>query len=607
MKKRDCSFRQFGFAVFAFIPLLLTAQGIEVKTGGTISFTGAATIQIDNGDLINNGTISTTGTEKVSLSGNTAKTISGTGSTSMYDLYISNTGGITNKHSQVNIHNLTVYSGSKLTIDTTSAIVVSNVFRNKATVNDLIIKSNPNAPNGSLVFHNLQDSALSATIEMYSKASKVNGTSKWQFFGIPLRSMPASPNFDGSYVRKFNEAGTGSGTTADKHWIQLSSSNTLTPFTGYEITQTSGKTFTFKGELVNSDYTSGKLPITIGAQYPGQHLIGNPYAAAIDITKIQFGSPRAGVIENTIYLYNSGSYNDWLTGGSGNTSGESVGQYVGIPQHLAGQNGIPGQIPSMQAFLIAAVSNNDSAKITIPYSSVGTAVKNTSKQRTKAESVTSTRIDVAGTRFSDKMWLFSNENCSNTFDNGWDCYKMFGSTICPQIFTLEEDGAYQINAVNDINNTTIGFVPGEDSQYTLTFTHENIENKYACLYLQDLVNNKVIDISQNKSQYSFSTIGYETVTNRFKILTSAGTTTSNNANLSTQRMVLFSAGANVFVDNNSNENGTLTIYNALGKIVYKSKFGSNEIYKSPTNLTSGCYMATANTNTHKISTKLIIN
>jgi hypothetical protein len=513
-------------AILTTFPLFVQAQGIEIKTGGSIAVTGSATIEINNGSLTNNGTYSK-GTETVTISGNTAKTLSGSGSTDMYDLKISNTGGITSQLDLLNLHNLTIYSGSKLTIDTTRAVNVSNVVRNKATVNDLIIKSYANAVNGSLIFHNAQDSALLATVEMYCKASKPGSSYKWQFMGIPLRTMSVNPTFDGSYVRQFNEAGWNSGYTSDKHWIQLVNGSTMTPFMGYEVTQVTPNTFSFKGELVNSNYVSGKLPMTTGAQYAGQHLIGNPYTAAIDIKKIEFGSSRSAVIENTIYLYNTGSLSDWTIGGTGG-QGESAGQYVGIPKNLAGQNGVPGQIPSMQAFLISVSSNNDSATVTIPYSSVGTMVKNTTKQRIEAAANTSTRIEVKGSRFTDKMWIFTNETCSKEFDNGWDALKFSGSSLSPQIYSMETSGDYQVDAVNDINNTNIGFIAGEDSEYTLTFINENTESRYSHLYLKDLVTNVITDITASGTQYAFSSNqSGVSASPRFQIVTSPGMTTNN--------------------------------------------------------------------------------
>jgi hypothetical protein len=596
----------FKLTIFllVLIPVFVQAQGIEITAGGSITITGSAKIEINNGNFINNG-IYTKGAESVTLSGNSAKTLSGSGSTDMYDLMIDNTGGATTKLPQLNLHNLTIHAGSKLTIDTTRAVNVSNVVRNKATVNDLILLSNQNAANGSLIFHNVQDSAVNATVQMYCKASKPSSY-KWQFIGIPLRSALVDDFSSGSYVRQQNEAGTGSGYTSDKLWIQLVNGCQMTSFTAYEVTQVSPKTITFMGELENRNYSSGKLSITTGAQYPGQHLIGNPYTAAIDIKKIEFGSPRVEVIDNTIYLYNTGSLSDWTTGGSGQ-AGESPGQYIGIPANLAGENNIPSQIPSMQAFLIVAVSNNDSANIKIPYSSVGTMVKNADKQRVRATSSTSTRINIKGSRFEDKMWIFTNENCTRGYENGWDAQKIQGSSYAPQLYSMEASGDYQVNTVDNINNTDIGFIPGEDSEYTLTFTNENLENQYTNLYLQDLVENRIIDITASGTQYTFTTQPSATPIKRFKIVTSAGQTTGELKITNPQRIKIFNSGKIVFIDNQTSDKGTITICSSSGKVCLSSRISANKITSIETNALSGYYIATVVTNSETATVKMLIS
>jgi len=604
MKKTKIIHSKLTIFLFVLVPQFAQAQGIEITAGGSFTVTGTAKVEINNGNFINSGTY-TKGTETVTLSGNSAITLSGSGSTDMYDLMIDNFGGATTKLPQLNLHNLTIHTGSKLTIDTTRAVNVSNVVRNKATVNDLILLSNQNAANGSLIFHNVQDSAVNATVQMYCKASKPSSY-KWQFIGIPLRSALVDDFFSGSYVRQQNEAGTGSGYTSDKLWIQLVNGCQMTSFTGYEVTQVSPKTLTFKGQLENSDYSSGKLSITTGAQYPGQHLIGNPYTAAIDIRKIEFGSSRAAVIDNTIYLYNTGSLSDWTSGGEGQT-GESPGQYIGVPANLAGENNIPSQIPSMQAFLIVAISNNDSANIKIPYSSAGTIVKNTNRQRVKATSSTSTRINIIGSRFEDKMWIFTNKNCTRGFENGWDALKFQGSAYAPQLYSMEASGDYQVNTVDNINNTDIGFIPGEDSEYTLTFTHENLENQYSNLYLQDLVENRIIDITATGTQYTFTTQPSATPIKRFKIVTSAGQTTGELKISNSQRIKIFNSGRTVFVDNKTSDNGTITIYNSGGKVSLSSIISANKITSIQTDVLSGYYIATVVTNSENATVKMLIN
>lgn len=595
--------------LFIVLPCYINAQGINISSGGNISVTGAASINIIDGNFVNNGTYSK-GIETVTMSGTSAKIMEGSGTTTMYNLDVTNTGGITTKLPLLTTTLLNVATGSKLTIDTTRAVSVVNSVTNNAGTTGLLLKSSDQAANGTLIFHNTYEYPVAATVEMYSKATKVSTSYKWQFMGFPVQTLAKYPTFVDAvnYVRKFNEAGWYTGLTSDKHWIQQQNGATLTPFTGYEVTQAAAKTYTFSGELVNSDYGSGKLPFTLTAQYTGQHLIANSYTGAIDISKIVFGSKDAGKIENTIYLYNTGSYAEWQSFNNGTPSAtetEMPGQYVSIPQLAAGTNGLPSQIPSMQAFLVMVASDNDSATVSIPYSATGTIVKNTSKQRTLEAENTSTRIDIKGTGIGDRMWLISQPNCSREFDNGWDGYKNYTSGVT-QLFAMETSGDYQVNTVDDFHNTFLGFQAGAMDTYTMTFTNENIESQYAVLYLIDLFDNNIVtDITASGSIYTFTSDATAIPEKRFKIVTNLGTVTENKT-VNTEMLKIYCSQNTIFINNKTNTSGILNIYDIAGRYVQNEEFSSISISSVPIDLPAGTYIVKAKVGNEEVVQRIIL-
>jgi hypothetical protein len=282
--------------------------------------------------------------------------------------------------SQLTTTNLNIATGSKLIIDTTAAVTVTNSLTNNVGTLGLIIKANAISANVTLIF---SGTSPLASVEMYSNSSWVMVGStptslKWQFFGLPIQILSStSPTFNGAYVRRYNEAGNGSGTSPTNRWIQLSSGSAMQHTNGYEVVQAAAKTYTFRGQLYNENI-SRTLSYTPSADYPGQHILGNPYTAAIDITQIQFGDST----EASVYQYNTGSFADWQNSSGGAVSGNSPGQYIVSTKNTAGDLGIPRQIPSMQGFLIKAMKQSSLATFNIPYSS--TAMKNTDRQRTKA-------------------------------------------------------------------------------------------------------------------------------------------------------------------------------------------------------------------------------
>ncbi|MFZ4725081.1 MAG: T9SS type A sorting domain-containing protein [Paludibacter sp.] len=470
--------------------------------------------------------------------------------------------------------------------------------------NLIYIQTSSTLANGSLIFFNAVNSPVQATVEMYSKAwwdlGQIQGNRyNWQYFGIPLRSVVAEPTFYNSYVRKWYETGT----TISNHWIKLENSSVLVPFYGYELVQQAPKTFYFQGTLENGNFNSGQLAITSGALYPGQHVFANPYTAAIDIRQLTFGTQT----EATVYLYHCGTYNAWLSGGE-SAPGTSPGQYIAIPKNTAGYGQVPRQVPSMQAMLVKAMTVSAQATFAINYNSV--QMYNTDLQRSKAiEDVQaikkmSTMIDVIGAHSSDRMWIFSDSICTNSFDNGYDGFKLLGSPLTPQIFGIGADGEYQVSAVKDMNNTELGFQAGQDSEYTLTFTHENVESRYSGIYLVDLVENKTIDITASGSKYKFVSDPTASTVKRFKIVTNYYEIKEKKSEI--KPIKIFNANGSVFIQNLSSESGELMIYNMSGRFVKRVNFSGNCLTIVEQNLSPGAYVATAVTNSDRFSKRIIV-
>ena len=576
----------------------LTLTG-SLANNGTITF-GASGQIIQSGDFTNNGTF-TPGTSTVTLNGTSAQIIGGTTNpTSFYNLTIGNSTGIKLASSfRANItNNLTINSGALLDIEPGRFVDAQRIVNNAGT-SGLIIRANSAAAGGTLVFNNIESETVQGTVEFYSKAYRdINASPqyKWQFFGIPLRSLAtANPTLNGSFVRKYNETGT----TASTVWSPIINSSTLTSFEGYQITQAEAKTINFTGTLENRVKTIN-ITYTSGAVNPGQHILANPYTAAIDIKQISFGAE----MDSAVYFYNTGSRADWEQYSS---SGNNPGQYLTVPRGTAGSGGLPGSIPSMQGFLVKTKGSNPST-ISITYASA--IVKNAEQLRVKSnnnEKIYSI-INVNGSRFNDKMWLFSEPGKSRGFDNGWDGRKVFGSAVFPQIFAAEHDGNYQVNTVEDINNTLLGFRAGEDLSYTLTFNHSNTELKYQQITLTDLLTQQTVDITEDGSQYAFvhdpAFVGA-----RFRInstnINSNEDDTETDVQPEKDFKVYFSSGS-LIVNNPADVAGIVYLYDLKNQAVNSFNFGRNSVSQFPVQLPTGVYLAKASAGKLKHNLNFII-
>lgn len=509
--------------------------------------------------------------------------------------------GVCTLTSQTSCNSLIINSGRKLIISPAASLNVTTNIANSAGNSGILLKSNATDPSGSLIFNNLAGSPVSATVEMYSKAkwdlTKPSGSKySWQFFGIPVKTLSLTPTFSGAFVRKWEEAGQ---TDVDL-WVMQNTGTTLTSITGYELVQSMAKTYSFAGQLENQGFTRS-LPYSAGAVYPGQHIFGNPFVAAIDIEKIQFGANT----ENAIYLYNTGTYNEWDSNSGETATGEGHGQYTVTTPKASGGLGIPNQIPSMQGFLVKSI--NATGSITIPYIS---SVANSDIQRIKANNEVAnsekiiTRIDIKSTHYSDRMWIFTDPGCTRSFDNGWDGRKMLGSPQRTQLFSMEEDGNYQINAVRDITDTYIGFQPGDDREFKLIFTHQNTTTTYSGIYLIDLKENKSMDVTISGSEYSFTSDPSVEITKRFKIITK---TTEANYNQENNGLKLFFSNSALFVQNFTENDGNLILYKTTGATLKNVVFKANTVTTfSTTDLAPGIYLAKAFVDNKETTQRIII-
>jgi hypothetical protein len=446
---------------------------------------------------------------------------------------------------------------------------------------------------------------------MYSKANwnltnAINNKYKWQFFTIPVKTMTAGNtfNFSSCYVREWDESvkidlGGIWQKRNDGSTLYVSGSTSMNNTNGYEVVQENPKVYTFAGALQNTDFVK-TLSYHSDAAYPGQNIMGNPFTAAVDINQIQFGDA-----EKAIYQYNTGTYTDWSTiGGATQGAYESAitpGRYTVSTPNTAGTLGTLREIPSMQGFLVKTTVNGGT--FTIPKSAL---IANTKPQRAKSNvalSRVATRIDVVGAKFSDCMWMFSDASCTRGFDNGWDAKKMPDFPEVAQIYSMEADGNYQINAVSNINESYIGFQPGEDTEYKLIFNHQNLEQNYSKLYLIDLLANFSIDISNNGSEYSFTSSPTDDV-KRFKIVTNP---TGSNQNPLASKVSIYNNKNTILINNTTNESGQVAIYNTLGHCLQVSTLEANKQNVLNTNLSLGAYIVKTTIGSEKVTQRIIVN
>lgn len=150
----------------------------------------------------------------------------------------------------------------------------------------------------------------------------------------------------------------------------------------------------------------------------------------------------------------------------------------------------------------------------------------------------------------------------------------------------------------------MGFYKGEDSGYTLTFSHSENEPQFSSLYLTDLYTNTITDISANGSTYTF-TANDNAPLNRFRISTSIDTPTANPNSLS-NNIYLYNVGKTIHLQSLENTNINLTITDLSGKRIVNTQLHLDGKQTIQTNLNSGMYIVTANGDDTYLTKRIII-
>lgn len=518
--------------------------------------------------------------------------------------------------------NLVIPANKKLTI--TSSYEISNASTALVIVKAFIpINPNEFGLNGTFITPAGLNATISGSssqkpipveVEFYSKAKTPAGVTNsglmnWQYFGIPVRSAIANQALAGAAVRRYDE-------TKFNYWVPIANTETLLPLKGYEIswweTDPNKGLFRFRGELENRDQSIVLTRTTTNTVFSGQHVVSNPYTAGLSIVNgLEFGVN----LDKTIYWFHSGSSADWdgWVAGGANINLTGAGQYLAIPQNLAGARAIS----SIQGFVVkiqnGLTGTNAARTLKFKYSGVGS---NSNLRSFEAKENTDTEDDLIYTVASlsgngipkDCMWMFTNPYASRGFDNGYDGRKIFGASHLPQLYAQEEDENYQVNTVDDINDTWLAFKAEKEIQdYALTFYHANTNQVYKTIYLIDTKDgNRKTDITANGSVYHFTGINSDMAEKRFRILSIRNDSPTDNTEIDTGLFNVYQDNQYLVLNNGINEDAEVTIYNIQGAIVYNTRMEACNEMRINKKLPTGIYFVRANYTDHNTTVKTII-
>jgi hypothetical protein len=386
------------------------------------------------------------------------------------------------------INELTIYSGSVLTVNSNSQLTINGTLTNNGTLTlkdgaTLVQSTGVTSITGGGTF--TVEKALSGNSSSWTSSS-----GRFWYMGVPMVNVARS-SF-GSY-----DAGTNrvwSYAEATKLYTDITdNATTLSAGTGYVHRRSADGTLTFSASgldgLYRSDVSLTGLSRTAGAS-AGYHLISNPYMAYIDWDAVIAANGTSN-IESTYYIRSAEpSNNNALISYNSNGPNYASGGVSSIDQVEDVRYIAPMQSIWVRVGTASATGSLAMSRSMLSHQSSNPGLKNTSIFPTSA------RVNlVDGGRF-DQILVFMNQDMSNGVDQ-FDSEKMFVNGA-PQIYTMAAGKKLVMNGLK--NNKKKISVPlylelPESKVYNLQLTEYILED--GLILLEDKQEGTIQDFSIN--------------------------------------------------------------------------------------------------------------
>ena len=374
---------------------------------------------------------------------------------------------------------------------------------------------------------------------------------------------------------------------------------------GYRLGQKEPSEYAFRGKLLLCPFSvnptrmadevtaSSARDEKVRRHELGQNIYANPFTAAIDLTKSNLFH-KSDKLEKTVYLYHTGGISAWQAQkGNSNTAQTAYnpGEYTAIVANVESTLWPKAQIPSMQGFMVkytpaeTLYSTDKGAELRFEYSGLA---KNEYSQKAPAERDNTgyMRVELSSATTADAILLVENDECSPEFDNGWEAFRQGRSFN--SLFVESKDGDMQISSDRSMVGRYISIVVGDEAEYTLTLTKDNLAH-YSDLCLVDLATGSVVELSDEETSYTFAPRSKRGVVEKRFVLARIGETTGSDLKEQYNTLNAYIDGNSLVVSNFTSLPGEATIYDIAGRLVFNAKF-PQDISTISLPLPQGVYM-----------------
>ena len=437
-----------------FITIQLNAQtGIKIGSNSGFHVSPNTSVYFSNAIEIQDASVLTIdATGKAFFAGAISV---GTGNISVLgDIEITNSTQQTLSNFNMLVNNLTIGSGSRITVDPTKQLTVNGILtNNNATNTRLIIKSDVTG-SGSLLHYTAN---VPATVERFIQHTAIAPAIEFHMLSSSVAAQNIAPLFNVGDFYVFNES--------ISDWVSynidptaFAAANNGTanfyPGTGYVVAYPFITTKSFAG-LLNQGLVSKNLTLTAGI-WSGWNLVGNPYPSSIN------WDIDAGFTRNTLVDAdpgNPGRKAMWIWN-------DIIGNYgVHISNDATSNtNGVNKNIAIGQGFWVRTTINNGTF-------SINNSAREHSTQVFLKSSTTASemlRLKVTGTtnNYSDEMIV----RFGSTSDIG-GAEKMFSIyQTAPSLYSIKNNKNWSVNYLTTVAEhpiVPVSFKAGADATYTI--------------------------------------------------------------------------------------------------------------------------------------------
>lgn len=423
-----------------------------------------------------------------------------------------------NTHAEV--YSLRIEGNGVLTIGESGGLTVYEGGVTSSNASQIHLISNHSGAGFLRISPHSSASAPAVTTHYTTRSTLSTGANKdatWQYVGAPGDHCTITTD-GGQWLYIWDE---------QNGWVRKSGTLTLTPFAGYALTQYGQPTYEWTSTMIvgNQDIVLTKTASGMN----GENVFVNSYAAPIDVKRFT-AEDFEGDMDKTLYLFNAGSWNQWNAGetdGSnlGKNGDDTPGHYCAIPA-LAASYMDPAYdittIPPMQGVYVKTRANGVVIHLNYEKHVWNAADSHLNRPMRKAEQNEESskplfmRIRLqanSSNSGADRLYVIQDTLFSSEYDNGYDAPKEIADGLM-NLYVSEPFGQAEVSCTDRLDGTQIGFLAGEDGDYSLRFT--SIETTEP-IYLKDMETGICVGI-EDHGEYAFTAQPFSNNPARFMLL-----------------------------------------------------------------------------------------